>query len=474
MSQIEILYRNGGVDVLKNALNGYTLTSFQTMLASSAYIGKRYFVGADTGLGKSLIISLYLKIHQIKETLGPDQKALVVTTTSSIDQIKSTIEKSTGIPVFKISGDAKQIHNQLLHKDFAKSSIYIVNNSVFGSAVEFARVFAYIVNSFKTIIIDESMIAANGTSNTTTSLKAWVQHFDYRLLLNATIIEKSLEQAYNQLDLLDDALLPSLDMLKSKYEVWNKARGKKATFSHYQNLDQFLNSFPYHFYNVDRKDVGIEFNTEDILVPLKMTPLQEQIQNGKNYTYALFSPTTQSDTSVIPFDIYNLPALPELIRIVGEEREISKGGIVIYAGPTACKSHIERALREYFPGITIGIIDGNETDSREYLRVGFNEGTIDVLIINIPEALDLVSGRVMIMWTIPSKHYQARNRIARGLNKREEVLKYYYLVYLNSYQSEYIKNTLLKDERTLTQSLGRTLGTAQFLTKELNRLESKK
>lgn len=472
---IQAIYANGGVEVLKDSLSGYVLTSFQTMLPSAAYIAKEYFIGADTGLGKSLMMSLYLNIHKIKGTLGPTQKALVITTTSSIDQIKSTIEKSTGIKVFKISGDAKQIHKQLLHPDFKSSEVYIVSNSVFGSSVEFARVLSYMVTSFKTLVIDEAMIVANDTSNTSMSLTAWARHFEYKLGLNATIIEKSLEQAYNQMTLIAPNLLPSIDSLKGKYEMWSKpSRGKRSTFQGFRNLDQFLNSFPYHFYNVDRKDVGIEFNTEDIIVPLYMTPLQKEVQHGKNYIYALFSPTTQTDTSIIPFDRRNIPALSELIRIVRQEREIAKGGIVIYAGPTACKPLIEAELRAEFEGITVGIIDGSETDSREDLRVGFNEGKIDVLIINIPEALDLVSGRVMIFWTIPSKHYQARNRIARGLVKRDEVLRYYYLVYLNSHQSDYIRGTLLKDEITLTQSLGRTLGTARYLVKELNRLENKK
>lgn len=473
---IDDIYKAGKVESLKNVLNGYTLDDFQTMLPAIAYLSKRFLIGADTGLGKSLMISLYLLIHKGKGTLNETNKALVVTTNSSLNQIKSTIENSTGLKVKYLPGDEVQLMKVLSSKDIHLYDIYIVSNSVFGKSIEFNRIMAYMGHLINTFILDESMSVANKGSLTHNSIKYWLSNCEYRLFLNATVIEKSLDQLTNQFELVEEDLLPNLTFLKEVHEVYKRTRsgrGRKVNkqFMGYKDIDKLLASIPYHYANISRHERGLTFEYEDILVPLVATPKQKEIETPQNYIYTLFSPTTQEETKVIPFNRENVPALNKTIDIVREEYSKRGGGIVIYAEPVACKEVLLKNIKNEIPGISVGIIDGQSVD-RDYTRQAFNRREIHVLIINIPEALDLTSGEVMIMYTIPSKHYQARARIARGLNNNGSPKIYYYPVYLNSYQSKYIQNTLRQDEETLDNAQKRGIITARKLSEKLRKLES--
>lgn len=469
--QIEALYRAGRVESLKHALTGFELEDFQTVLPAIAFMSKRFLIGADTGLGKSLMMALYLKIHAEKGKLGKGDKALIVTTNSSLNQIKKVIESSTGMRVKHLPGDANKLMEVLQNKDLHEYDVYIVANSNFGKSIEFSRVFAYLISSINIFILDESMSVANKDSLTHQAIGNWIKNCEYRLFLNATVIEKRIEQLYYQFHLLEPDLLPRLDIMKKNHEVWSK-KGKqsRAQLSGYKNVDKLLDSMPYHYSNISRVDLGRTFEYEDILLPLMATPKQKLVETPQNYVYALFSPTTQAETKVVPFTPYDVPALGKTIEVVEKEFRTTGGGIVIYAEPTACKDVIERHLIEKMPDIRIGIIDGQSVD-KDYTRDGFNNGQIDLLIINIPEALDLVVGRVMIFYTIPSKHYQARARIARGLTTNNAPKKYYYPVYLNTFQSRYIQTTLKMDEETLDNSLKRGITTARDLTKKIQKLE---
>lgn len=463
--QIDTIYNKGEVNALKHVLKGFELKDYQTMLASIAYISKQFIVGADTGLGKSLIISLYLKIHKAKGTLNNENKALVVTTTSSLQQIKSVIENSTGMKVIEINGNAKNIIKQLSRPDFTDYEVYIVANSVFSKSVEFNRMFGWFVNQFNTFILDESMVAAGDKSIVGESLRSWAKLFEYKMLLNATVIEKTLAQPYNQIKLLDPNILEPYEQLERRYAT--KSRGKLI----YRDLDKFFDNLKYFFCNIDRQDIGATFEYEDILIPVHMTPLQAQIQDSRNYWYALFSPTTQADTSVIPFTREGLPYLNTVMNILRHEFQLHDKGIVIYADPTAMKPLLKREIEAEFPGVNVGIVDGSEREFRQYSIEAFNDGRSRVLITNIPEALDLHNGAAMVFLTIPSKHYQARGRIARGLNDGEgKKLRYYYPVYLKSKQLEYIKDTLSADERTLTGALTRHIQTSRNLAQKLKQI----
>lgn len=474
-AQIELILQEGKVESLRNVLAGFTLDDFQTMIPAVAYMAKRFLIGADTGLGKSIMMALYLQIHKAKGTLNNKSKAIVATTTSSLEQIKDVIESTTGMAVKHIPGDEKALMKMLSDKDILDYDIYIVTHSVFAKSIEFNRFMTYFKNEINIFVLDESMAVASETSITHNSIKAWVKNCEYRLFANATVIERDLEQIVNQFDLLDSELMPPLETLKKKherFEVRKGTRGQKSKkeFVGYVGLNNLLTSLRYHYINVSRFEMGLTFDYEDILVPLTATPLQKRIETPYNYNYALFSPSTQLDTSVIPFDSYNVPALHKTITIVREEYEKRGKGIVIYAEPTACKEVLLREITSAIPGIQVGIIDG-QSEGRDYIRQGFNNGEIHVLIINIPEALDLVGGEVMIMYTIPSKHYQARARIARGLNADGSKKVYYYLVYLHSAQSNYVKTTMVQNEQSLDDALNRGIVTARTLAKQIKQME---
>lgn len=474
--QIDAIYALGEVKVLKNALEGYTLDPFQTMIPPIAYLSKNFLIGVDTGLGKSLMIALYLLIHKEKGTLNKKNRAIVVTTTSSLGQIKSVIENSTGLRVKHLPGDEKKLLKAIQDGDIFHHDVYIVTNSVFAQSTEFNRLYAYFAQETNIFILDESMCVANTNSITHQTVKGWLTTCEYKLFLNATVIERSLEQPYNQLSLLDDTLLPSLSYLQRIHEVYEKGprkRGRRTTktFKGYKDLDVLLNSIPYHYVNISRSDLGYTFDYEDIVVPLIKTPLQEKIEDSYNYTWALFSPSTKQDTKVIPFTRSSVPALDATVRIATNEYNRVGGGIVIYAEPTACKDVIKNAIELEIPDVKIGIIDGSTGDNKEPIRLKFLANEINILIINIPEALDLVNGQVMIMHTIPSKHYQARARIQRGFGDSEIKRRYYYLVYLNSSQSNFVKTKWVIDEETLDNSQNRGINTARTVAKKVIQYE---
>lgn len=475
--QIDTIYEMGEVEVLKDALYGYSLKPFQTMIPPIAYLSKNFLVGADTGLGKSLMIALYLLIHKEKGTLNKKNRAIIVTTTSSLKQIQKVVEGATGLKVKHLPGDETKLLKAIKQGDIFEHDVFIVTNSVFSQSIEFNRLYAYFAQDTNIFILDESMCVANPTSIIHQTVKGWISTCEYKLFLNATVIERSLDQAFHQLDLLDDKLLPSLSYLNAQHSVYKqgkrqRGRRTKKEFLGYKDLDKLLDSIPYHYVNISRGDLGMTFDTEDVVVPLMKTPLQEQVETSFNYTWALFSPTTKVDTKVIPFNRNSLPALDATLRIVSREYNRLGGGVVIYAEPTACKDVLQRAIENEVPGVKVGIIDGTPGLNKEPIRMAFERNDIQVLIINIPEALDLVTGKVMIMYTIPSKHYQARARITRGFGEGEVKRRYYYLIYLHSRQSEYVKTKWVIDEETLDNSQKRGINTARFVASKITSFES--
>lgn len=460
---IDQLYAMGTVAPLKNALRGVVLEDFQTVLASVAYVSKKFLVGADTGLGKSLIIWLYLKIHKMKGTM---KKALLTTPNASVHQLIKVGMNTTDLKIKYLSGEQNELMAALADPKLLEYDVYVVAHSVFSKSTEFARMFIRLRELVNVFVLDESMEIANNTSIVHKSIKAWVRTCEWRLFANATVIEKSIEQLYNQFLVLDEKLLPSLDTLKERHEKWGKDEKGRRKVVGYKNVDKLLDAMPYHYRNISRMAIGKMAESEDILVPIRMTSLQEQVATPNNYWFALFSPTTQKETSVIPFTRDEVPALSKLISVV--DLALKDGPVVIFAEPTACKEVIRKELESYNPRLRVGIIDGLTVD-QDYTRDLFNTGRLDIVIINIPDALDLFNGKSIIFYTIPSQHYQARGRIARSIG--EIKVKYYYLVYLHSYQARYVKTTLVKDEETLDNALKRGFRPARELANKIVRLE---
>ena len=69
-----------------------------------------------------------------------------------------------------------------------------------------------------------------------------MKYHDRKIILNATPLEQSAEELYNQLDILDDTFLMTREKFRSRYCVL-----KKGVFgfdiSGYKNTDEFREAF---------------------------------------------------------------------------------------------------------------------------------------------------------------------------------------------------------------------------------------
>lgn len=465
---LEGILNKDSIPQIKNILNNKTLSDFQTIGAAFAYVSNEALLGDDPGLGKTVQASAFLKLHQANGTL---KKVLIVTETSAIYQILSEIYVETGLVLLPIYGDAIKIEKKLQEYDYKSFDGFLTTHSAVGVGNQFLRRFLPMKDEFNTIIYDESAALANDTSIRHLVGKGLFKYFDNKLMLNGTALTTKIDQMYNQINILNPTLLPSMNVINKEYGVYGKKNYymKGLQLLDYKNAGDFVSRLRYNYLGRSRKDVGIEVEHTYNLHLVEQTDRQKMTINNMNYNEVLLNSNSKPNKA-----LKEIPALEKLLELTRER--LQDGNVVIFAEYINIKPIMKELLETHIKDCRVGIIDGaisaTEGFNREEERLKFENGEYNVLIINIAKALNLGSAKSMILYTVPDDFYQATLRIDRGLKGGRKT--YDIIAYDNTRQLDDITSRFLHQENLMNEALGKNFTAFNTLCRQLEYIKASK
>lgn len=443
----------------------YQLRYYQTQGVAHIYMVKRFVLGDDTGLGKTLeTIAAYTTLL----TKYPDYKLMVISPSSAMYQWQNEIKKfcveKVTSQIVK-SGDVKYIDGvKLKSKDYLKSfdarehlfkqfekndnNVLIFN---YNTLVTDSHIIIDLMKKYKFLVVfDEATAFKNPKSHTFTYASEISKVGDRVLGLTATIIKNNLLEAFSVYKVIVPGLFISLNHFKKNYclmekvQLW-KGKGKRGKVVNkiigYKNLDYFRDAIDPFFLGRKKAEVAQDLPgiiSKEIIVD--MHPKQRSIYDDAldgfldydkynfNKVRTLFEDDDDFDgeveskemkqidklTSLIYCQqICNCPELigfdkapsakeDELLRILDTELQGEK--VVIYTRFKTMVNRLEELITKKLKVKVTKITGDVDAEKREDNKLAFNTSTdTNIILINsaAKEAVNLQSSGYLFFYDLP-------------------------------------------------------------------------
>lgn len=415
------------------------LRDTQTVGVAFMYLAKSALLGDEVGLGKTVQCAGLVNIlaNEYKKR-GSSFRYCFLTEKSSIDQIRKKMIQFTGQYVGMLeSGEQAVVKKYLANYESGNQCSIVGGHSLLNSSEFLIHTSK---NPFDLIIIDESSIIKNTTSDIFQNTKALLKFHERKILLNATPLEQNVLEFYNQLDLLDNVLLPSLVEFKRRYCVLKRGVFGYDEISGYKNTEEFKVAVSFRYLARTRVGLGAEYvdNTyKTILVPLS----DEQKRLIKKTTlYAMVHDYPPGVDRTIEFNTTTTPKAGALLQLLNQI-DVSSGKALVYCRFVDCQQKLKELLEEN--GYRVAVLNGTTKvkEKNETLEKFLSNG-YDILITNIQRGLDLNNCDYCIMYTIdpnPQKMVQFEGRMTREFNVMYKSL---YLLVSMGKEKKFVEETL--------------------------------
>lgn len=393
-----------------------TLRDAQTIGVAFMYYAGSALLGDEVGLGKTVqIAGLCNVLKKDFENRGKEFRYCFLTEKSSVGQIRDKMIRFTGEYVGLLESGEKSVVEKYLERNKDKRYYSIVgahsllNNPLF--LTDCAK------RPFDLIIIDESSILKNTSSEIYKNCKALFKYHNRKILLNATPVEIEIREMYNQLDLLDPDYMPSVTEFNRQFQKY-----KKGLFGFqpagYKNEEVFKEAIKLRYLARTRADLGAKYteNTyKTILVPLSK---EQKELNRKTTLKQMVSDYPTGVDRNVPFNELTTPKLAVLFHLLENEIDVFTSQALIYCRFVDAQIKMKEMLEE--KGYRTVILNGrSKAKERDSVVKAFNEGHYDIMITNVLRGLDLKNCDTCILYTIdpnPQKMVQFEGRITRDFN----------------------------------------------------------
>ena len=403
---LQYLFKIHDCAILKHILVGYTLADYQCFAIALALTRKRLILSLDTGLGKTLIAGAIMAV------LKPLNKSWLFL--CKLDAVRQTYKKlADALPNFTINVSDSRSINMAEFKRSEKADIYIITYEAFRD-VSLNNWILERHDDFIGIFLDESHNISNNTSRVHDYAKHMLRKcFEFQFCLTATPLRTSPDQYINQVSMIDPKLIPDpkkVAMIIRKYE--------NNVFVAYRNLDWLAKTLSPRCLSITRENVGARGKYRPIFIPIPNV-------HDSGYSKCPESPKVQKSDP----DGKSINILVDLIK--HKLAEGQKG--LIYANLNKYKSLIMDKLSEF---CVVAEISGrvSNTAVRTEIQQKFNNNEIDVVVINVTEALDLTCDYV-VFYEQTSLYKQVIGRGERGLSGRD--LEIYFMVITDNYDMNF-------------------------------------
>lgn len=440
------------------------LRDYQTVGTAFMYLSPRSIIADGCGLGKTAEVSALINWLKYK---GEITRFLIAVETSAIGQTQYELMRFTGLNVIAMPAEAQKIRRVIERTDWTKVDGIVIKHSTLRSDA-FSKWLALNIDEngmckiFNTFFLDESSVIKNSGTKTYDYTKN-ICHIVGRVhFMNATTFETSIIDVYNQLDMMDETLLPKMWRIEKEFctygkkEYWTRENGKpKINFARertgYKNQEKFKESLKLVYFGRSKKDIGIDIPHVYKVYEVEPTnDMSVALSHGNRYSEVLNCPSLLPDLK-IPFDRKNVPKLDRLCSLV--ENEFANDSIMIYCFHLDAQQVIADELIKL--GRKPVTLNGSCDDKTRFeAQNGFNSGKYDVIITNIKKSLNLYGGDVCIFYSMetnPSKSFQIASRIDRNVDDKTKT--FVMLLYKGTDEYNFFTTVVkqrAKDARDLT------------------------
>lgn len=407
VEEIKQAYKDGSVP--PTVENRGTLTDKQTIGVAHMYYARRDLVGDSVGLGKTVESAALINI--IKQ--DGVKNILFLTEKTIVPQIQEKLIKFTGEYVDAIPSATKpQIQKFLKRHPNGFTCPIVGSHSLLGCSE-----FLYYLSEHPLgcLIIDEGHIIKNTTHTYYKGAIALAKQCEYFYILNATPLETSARDLYNQLKLLDKSFMPTVAEFERAFCIKKpKQFGMGLEVVGYKNCDAFKHAIALRYIARTRDDVGALFEDNDTkIIYVPMTSIQKKLESktSLHQMVADYPPGVDFTLEYTPETTGKLAATVALCKQ-------TEGKILIYSRYVNCQGGILKALEDI--GKHPVILNGQCTSSeRDTIIKDFNVGTYDVLITNLARGIDLEDCNTCILYTLdpnPQNMVQTFGRLTREID----------------------------------------------------------
>ena len=457
-------------EILKRDNIDYTkyigeLRDYQTVGAAFMYLSPRSVLADGCGLGKTVEISALINWLKSRNEMG---RFLIAVENSAVGQIEYELTRFTGLRVIAMPSEASKIRKIIEKTDWTKVNGIIIKHSTLRSDPLFKWLALNLDENglckiFDTFFLDESSVIKNSKTKTYEYTKNICKIVKRVHFMNATVFENNIMDIYNQIDMMDETLLPKSWKIErdfctfSRTSFWTKRNGKaelnfRRERSGYKNQEKFKESLKLFYFGRCKADIGIDL--PHIYKVYEVEPTNDMslaLEKGYRYSELLNCPSLIPELN-IPLTRKTVPKLNRLCELV--ENEFAQNSVMIYCFHIEAQKAIAEEMKKI--GRKPVILNGECTDDKERYAIqrGFNEGTYDVIITNIKKSLNLHGGDVCIFYSMetnPAKMEQIRARIDRNVDDR--IKTFVTLLYKGTDEYRFFTNvvgTRARDSRSLT------------------------
>lgn len=441
------------------------LRDYQTVGTAFMYLSPRSIIADGCGLGKTAEVAALINWLKYK---GEMSRFLIAVETSAIGQTQAELMRFTGLYVVAMPSEATKIRKVIEKTDWTKVDGIVIKHSTLRSD-PFSKWLALNINEegmcniFDTFFLDESSVIKNDTTKMYSYTKNICQIVKRVHFMNATTFETNILDIYNQMDMMDQSLLPKKWRIEQEFctyartSYWTKENGKakmnwRRERNGYKNQAVFKESLKLVYFGRCKKDIGMDL--PHIYKVYEVEPTNAMslgLEKGYRYSELLNCPSLIPDCG-IPMDRKNVPKLDRLCELI--ENDFSQESVMVYCFHLAAQQTIADELAKI--GRKPVILNGSITDATERYRIqqAFNNGEYDVIITNIKKSLNLYGGDVCIFYSMetnPSKSFQIASRIDRNVD--DKLKTFVMLLYKGTDEYRFFTTTVkqrAKDARDLT------------------------
>ena len=394
-----------------------TLRDEQTIGVAFAYYAGSALLADEVGLGKTVqMAGLINVLAKEKENRGESKfKYIFFAEKASSNQLRDKLVQFTGEYVGLLSSAENENIEELIsnNKNGLEYGLVATHNCL--TNPKFITFLAK--NPVDLIIFDESSRLKNNSGDLYKNCKVLFKLHKRKILLNATPVEISLRDMYNQLDLLDPKYMPTVQEFERNFVKKERSHFgfKEAGF---KNGEQFKEATKLICLGRTRKSLGAEYVDnvyKVILIPLSKT--QKDLMKDSQL-YKMVSDYPKGVDRTVEFNPTTTPKLEVLFRILEDRVQIGHTQAIVYCNFVGAQAEMQEMLQSQ--GFRTAVINGEtKAKMRKEIINGYNEGEYDVLITNVNKGIDLNTSDTAILYTLapnPQVMVQFEGRMTREFN----------------------------------------------------------
>lgn len=441
-----------------------TLRDEQTIGVAFMYLNGSCLLGDEVGLGKTVQVAGFVNVvKQQYAAQGKHFSILFLSEKTSVEQIRAKLIQFTGEYVGLLPSGEQAVMQKFADSREAGSNYSVVaTHAALDSNVFMESVAKH---PFDVLVIDETAILRNKSTSTYYNAKALGSLFKYRIALNATPVEITSLDLYNQLDFVDPTLLPTKTEFEATFCKKQAFNMHKSEIVGYKNEDIFRKAISLRYLARTRADLGGVYEQNEYkIVVAPLSDAQKRLMK-KTSLHQLCADYPTGVSMRVPFSIETCGKVKILLDLL-QECNAKESSALVYCKYKDCQLALKEILTQ--AGYSVAIINGEISGKkRNQIIDEASSGLYDVVLTNIFRAYDLPNFMNCIFYTIdpnPQNMVQFEGRITRDI---DVIGKKVYLIFTEGVEMDVLRKlqARISASRAFTTT-GRSLVTDAIVNRD--------